>query len=132
MTQVAGSEPAFTLQLGPIELDDTVRYAGAAGDFNPMHFDRELARNKGFQDSYAQGMLTAGLAGVALGERFGPERIRRFGIRFVSPLWLGDAPAIAAVEKSSGADSTGLELTIKVGEREVATGWLELKNESEN
>lgn len=119
----------FTLKLDPIELDDTVRYAGAAGDFNPMHFDRELAREKGFSDSYAQGMLTAGLVGVVIGERFGPDRIRRFGVRFRSPLFIGEAPTLAATKKDNSSQGTELELKLTVDEREVASGWLELRNE---
>lgn len=115
-----GSE--FTVRLDPVELEDAVRYAGAAGDFNPMHYDRELARSKGFRDSFAQGMLTAGLLGGVLVDRFGAAAVRRLAVRFVSPLWRGEAPAVTCRVASADHGVAHLDLSVAAGDRVVLRG----------
>jgi acyl dehydratase len=115
---------SFTLQLAPVELEDIVRYAGAAGDFNPMHFDHDLAVAAGFRDNFAQGMLTAGLVGVLVGTEFGADRVRGFGIRFKAPVWVGDAPTVDGEVVSLEGDLARIELSVTVGEREAAQGWV--------
>jgi acyl dehydratase len=125
---------SFSLQLGPVEIEDIVRYAGAAGDFNPMHFDHDLAVAAGFPDNFAQGMLTAGLVGVLVGSEFGPERVRGLGIRFKAPVWVGDSPTVAGEVVSVDDDLARIELTVAVGERQVALGWMTIDptDEKEN
>jgi 3-hydroxybutyryl-CoA dehydratase len=114
------------MKLAPVELEDAVRYAGAAGDWNPMHYDRGPAQAHGHPDSFAQGMLTAGLVGVVVGEKYGPERVRGFGVRFVHPLYRGEAPEIEL--RSQGAR---VEITVTAGERTVMTGWAEIEEEQQ-
>ena len=53
-----------------------VRYAGASGDFNPMHHDDTIATQVGNPSVFGHGMLTMGLAGRVLKDWFGPEGIR--------------------------------------------------------
>jgi acyl dehydratase len=68
-----------------------VQYAGASGDFNPLHTDEVFAREvAGFPGVFAHGMLTMGMTGRVLTEWFGVERLTRFGVRFVKPVWPGD------------------------------------------
>jgi acyl dehydratase len=76
---------------GPIERRDIVRYAGASGDFNPIHTDEEYARRTGAPTVFAMGMLPAGYLGHALADWCGgPHRIRRYKVRFTTRVWPGD------------------------------------------
>jgi len=67
-----------------------VRYAGASGDFNPMHHDDTVATSVGNPSVFGHGMLTAGLMARVLKDWFGPEALRRFQVRFAKQVWPGD------------------------------------------
>lgn len=67
-----------------------VRYAGASGDFNPMHHDDTKATAAGFPSVFGHGMLTMGLLARALTDAFGPTALRRFRVRFSRQVWPGD------------------------------------------
>ena len=68
-----------------------VQYAGASGDFNPLHTDEVYAvQVAGFPSVFAHGMLTMAMTGKALNGLFGVEGIRRFGGRFKAQVWPGD------------------------------------------
>lgn len=54
-----------------LEREDFVRYAGASGDFNPIHYDVPYAHEAGHPDVIAQGMLTAGFAAHLAADWFG-------------------------------------------------------------
>lgn len=69
---------------------DLVRYAGASGDFNPLHHDLDYARRAGLPDVMAHGMLSAGLLASALTKWFGAGSIAGYSVRFRSPVWPGD------------------------------------------
>jgi len=76
---------------GPLERADIVRYAGASGDFNPIHIDEGYARAAGAPTVFAMGMLPAGLLAHALSDWFGgPHRLRRYKVRFTTRVWPGD------------------------------------------
>lgn len=76
---------------GPIERSDIVRYAGASGDFNPIHTDEDYAHNTGAPTVFAMGMLPAGYLAHAVSDWFGgPDRLRRFKVRFTTRVWPGD------------------------------------------
>jgi acyl dehydratase len=75
---------------GPLTRTDLVRYAGASGDFNPLHHDHEFATTAGLPDVMAHGMLSAGLLASALTRWYGPGSVRRYAVRFQSPVWPGD------------------------------------------
>lgn len=87
-------EPGMDLDeivFGPITRSDIVRYAGASGDFNPIHIDEDYARSTGAPTVFAMGMLPAGYLAHAVAEWFGgPHRLRRFKVRFTSRVWPGD------------------------------------------
>ena len=87
---VPGMELGPTV-FGPIERTDIVRYAGASGDFNPIHTDEGYARRSGAPTVFAMGMLPAGYLAHALSDWFGgPHRLRRFKVRFTTRIWPGD------------------------------------------
>ena len=67
-----------------------VRYAGASGDFNPMHHDDTVATSVGNPSVFGHGMLTAGLMARVVKDWFGPEAMRRFQVRFAKQVWPGD------------------------------------------
>jgi acyl dehydratase len=67
-----------------------VMYAGASGDFNPIHTDEPAAMAAGHPSVFAHGMLTMGVTGRALTNLVGDGRLRKFGGRFTSQVWPGD------------------------------------------
>lgn len=69
---------------------DLVRYAGASGDFNPIHHDEEFARMAGNPSVFGHGMLTAGLVAKCLTDLVGVENLRRYKVRFATRVWPGD------------------------------------------
>ena len=78
-----------------IVVDDLARsrivmYAGASGDFQPLHSDETYAKAMGFKGTFAHGMLTMGLAGKALTNFVGDGRLLRYRARFLAQVWPGD------------------------------------------
>lgn len=73
-----------------VSLTDIVRYAGAGGDFNPLHYDPGYARQVGAPGVFAMGMLPAGILGMHVAEWLGPHNCRRFAVRFRERVWPGD------------------------------------------
>ena len=69
---------------------DLVMYAGASGDFNPMHTDEVQARAAGLPSVFGHGMFTAGLLGTALTDYVGVGNLRTYKIRFTKQTWPGE------------------------------------------
>jgi acyl dehydratase len=70
---------------------DLVRYAGASGDFNPIHWNQRLATSVGLPDVIAHGMLTMALTGRALTSWAGdPGALVEYGVRFTRPVVVPD------------------------------------------
>ena len=68
-----------------------VQYAGASGDFNPLHSDEPFATKvAGYPGVFAHGMLTMGITGRILTDWVGDGRLLRYGVRFVKQVWPGD------------------------------------------
>ena len=68
-----------------------VQYAGASGDFNPIHHDETFATEvAGYPSVFAHGMLTMGLTAKLLTDWLGDGVLRSFGVRFVRQVWPGD------------------------------------------
>jgi acyl dehydratase len=79
---VLSKEPLTHLQL--------VRYAGASGDFNPLHTDARIGEMLGTGGIIAHGMLIMGFVGQMLSDYVGPQALRTFGVRFKGMTHLGD------------------------------------------
>ena len=77
-----------------------VQYAGASGDYNPLHTDEVFATQvAGYPSVFAHGMLTMGMTGRLLTDTVGDGRLTSFGGRFTSQVWPGDTlTATATVE----------------------------------
>ena len=69
---------------------DLVRYAGASGDFNPIHHDETFARVAGNPTVFGHGMLTAGFVARCLTDFVGAGNLRRYKVRFATRVWPGD------------------------------------------
>jgi acyl dehydratase len=69
---------------------DLVKYAGASGDFNPMHHDEDFARAAGNPTVFGHGMLTAGFVARCITDFVGAENVRRYKVRFATRVWPGD------------------------------------------
>lgn len=68
-----------------------VQYAGASGDYNPLHTDEVYATQAaGYPGTFAHGMLTMGATGRLLTDWVGDGRLLRYGARFVKQVWPGD------------------------------------------
>src|SRR5208337_3366392 len=66
---------------------DFVRYAGASGDFVPLHYDQIFVEAAGIPTVFAQGMFTAGLLSKAVTDYVGIGNVRRFQVRFATRVW---------------------------------------------
>jgi acyl dehydratase len=68
-----------------------VKYAGASGDFNPLHHDEGAAQKMaGYPSVFAHGMLSMGLTGRMLTDWVGPTALKKYGVRFTKQVWPGD------------------------------------------
>jgi len=110
---VAG--PAF--RVGPITRTDIVRYAGASGDFNPIHHDEPFAQSAGLPMVMAHGMLSAGILASYVTHWFGAGSVRRYKVRFRERVWPGDVLSaegkVERVRATEGAQQAELELLLK-------------------
>src|ERR1700694_957443 len=91
-------------QFSSVIVDDLTRtqivqYAGASGDYNPLHTDEVFAREvAGYPGVFAHGMLTMGMTGRLLTDWVGDGRLLSYGARFVKQVWPGDTlTAVAEV-----------------------------------
>src|SRR2546422_5204541 len=78
--QVGDEIPKLTKS--PVTHLQLVRYAGASGDFNPLHTDPKIGESIGFGGIIAHGMLIMGFVGQLLSDFVGPTALRAFGVRF--------------------------------------------------
>jgi acyl dehydratase len=111
-----------TVSATTVHLDrgSLVRYAGASGDFNPIHYRDDVAQSVGLPGVLAHGMLTMGLAIQPTLEFLGTKgRVIDYGVRFTRPV-LVDAVAGAdvTIETKVGAvmdDAVRFDLTVTFG-----------------
>lgn len=101
-----------------ITRSDLVRYAGASGDFNPIHWSDRIATSVGLPGVVAHGMYTLALTARALTEWVGdPARIVSFGARFSRPVEVPDDDAgtlleVAGVVTDLREDQASIDLTV--------------------
>lgn len=105
-----------------------VQYAGASGDYNPLHTDEIFATQvAGYPSVFAHGMLTMGMTGRMLTDWVGDGRLRSFGVRFRRPVWPGDTlrarATVEAVREEDGERFVDLALsTVNQNDEEVVSG----------
>lgn len=105
---------------------DLVRYAGASGDFNPIHWSDRVATNVGLPGVIAHGMFTMALAGRALVEWVGDAgAIVEFSVRFTRPVVVPDDDdgalvAVSGVVRDVNDDECArVDLTVTCGGEKV-------------
>ncbi|HVN91177.1 MAG TPA: MaoC/PaaZ C-terminal domain-containing protein [Candidatus Binataceae bacterium] len=86
--KVGDSLPTITVD--NVSRPDFVRYAGASGDFVPLHYDQSFVEAAGIPTVFAQGMWTAGCLGRVLTDYAGAGNVRRYRVRFSRQVWPGD------------------------------------------
>lgn len=82
------------LRKSPIDEIQLVRYAGASGDFNPLHYLEAVAKKAGFDKLIAQGMLVMGFVGQAVSGWIPNRCLQGLKVRFVNVTRLGDAISV--------------------------------------
>ncbi len=107
---------------------DLVRYAGASGDFNVIHWNERVARSVGLPDVIAHGMLTMALAGRFVTEWAGdPGAVTEFAVRFSAPVVVPDDDQGTTVELAGTVterlddDQVAVEVTARAGGAKVLT-----------
>jgi acyl dehydratase len=96
-----------------------VQYAGASGDYNPLHSDERFATEvAGFPSVFAHGMLTMGMTGRVVTDWFGPEAVLSYGARFVAQVWPGDQLTATATvtDVRDGVAELAISTTNQAGE----------------
>jgi len=122
--ELAVGSVAAEKQYGPMTTRMFVRYSGASGDLNPMHYDDAMARSAGYPGVFSQGMhIAALLAGYAV-EWLGAREIRRFAVRFRDQVYPGDVltcgGVVTAVERREDGTLVTADLRASVGSDRVA------------
>ena len=99
---------------GPIQQIQLTRYAGASGDFNPIHQDDEFAKAAGMGGVFAHGMLSMGFVGQVVTDWAGPAAVRKLGVRFAAIVRLKDVITCKGrvLTKSSKDDGHLVDLEI--------------------
>ncbi|QLK24817.1 MaoC family dehydratase N-terminal domain-containing protein [Natrinema zhouii] len=120
VTELAVGDAGPTVVVEDLEREQFVKYAGASGDFNPIHYDEPYARAAGNESVFGQGMFTAGITSRVITDWFALEDISRFGVRFQSRVFPGDTVVatgeVVDVGRDAGTVETELEATTRAGE----------------
>lgn len=105
-----------------------VQYAGASGDYNPLHTDETYSKEvAGYPTAFAHGMLSMGLTGKMLTNWVGDGRLTKFGVRFSRQVWPGDTltakATVEAIREEGGQHFVDLALvTLNQKGEEVVQG----------
>ena len=99
--QVGDTAPAIDHELTRTDL---VMYAGASGDFNPMHHDEVAAQAAGLPSVFGHGMFSAGLLATAITNYVGIGNLASYRMRFTKQTWPGEvlSTSVAVIEKRPG------------------------------
>jgi acyl dehydratase len=102
---------------------DLVKYAGASGDFNPMHHDEVLAKAAGQPSVFGHGMFSMGLLGSALTDYVGIGNIQRYQVRFARQTWpdevLSTRIVVTAKREEGGKKLVDLAVSLSNAEGET-------------
>ena len=110
-----------------------VQYAGASGDYNPLHTDEVFTTKvAGYPAVFAHGMLTMGMTGRMLTDLVGDTRLTKYGVRFTSQVWPGDTldskATVKALTEKDGVKLVELDVsTTNQNGVEVLSGYAEAR-----
>ncbi|MGO1508729.1 MAG: MaoC/PaaZ C-terminal domain-containing protein [Microbacteriaceae bacterium] len=104
--------------------ESLVRYAGASGDFNPIHYRDDVAASVGLPGVLAHGMLTMGLASSVVVSALGDSaKITEYGVRFTRPVVVDpdNGADVSVLAKVGAVDETSarIDLTVKAADTTV-------------
>lgn len=120
--EFAGTGPLPTLAKSASRLD-LVRYAGASGDFNPIHWDHDAATSAGLPGTIVHGLLTMAWATqLAASPGRDEDPLVEMAFRFRQPILPGEAAVVAADVTAPGPDVAQLDVTVSVADAARATG----------
>jgi acyl dehydratase len=93
-----------------------VAYSGTSGDYNPLHSDEVYCREvAGYPSVFAHGMLTMSMTGRIVTNLFGPENIKKYGVRFTNQVWPGDdltgTAVVEAIREEGGETFVDIAIT---------------------
>lgn len=111
MTPLRPGDAVNSRTFGPLTQTDIVRFAGAGGDFNPLHHDAQVARAAGFETPIAMGQFSAGLVAAVVSDWAGIVALRRLEVRFRAPVPIGTTLTITGVVTQVVDGIATLELT---------------------
>jgi acyl dehydratase len=101
---------------------DLVKYAGASGDFNPMHHDEVAAKAAGQPSVFGHGMFSMGLLGSALTDYVGVGNVTRYQVRFARQTWpdevLTSRIVVSGKREEDGKKLVDLSVTLTNGDGE--------------
>ena len=102
---------------------DLVQYAGASGDFNPMHHDEVKAQAAGLPSVFGHGMFSAGFLARAVTDYVGVGSLTKYKVRFAKQTWPGETfktqIKVTGKRKEDGDNLIDLECTLVNGDGEV-------------
>jgi len=102
---------------------DLVMYAGASGDFNPMHHDEVKAKDAGLPSVFGHGMFSMGVLGTALTNWVGVGNLRHYKVRFAKQTWPGEVfktkITVTTKRKEDGENLVDFECLLTNAEGEV-------------
>ena len=93
---------------------DLVKYAGASGDFNPMHTDEVAAKEAGLPSVFGHGMFSMGLLGRAVTDWAGAGNLKTYGVRFTKQTWPGETLSTRVVVSGKEATAEGKIIVAEV------------------
>ncbi len=112
------------LQVGPLKHMDLVRYAGASGDFNPIHTDPEFAvKEAGLDSTIAHGMYVMAQLGRLATNWVHPGQMKSFGVKFKGMTFPGDVIVCKGKVKKKNDDAKEMTVSLEAqvnGETKVA------------
>ena len=101
---------------------DLVKYAGASGDFNPMHHDEVAAKAAGQPSVFGHGMFSMGMLGSALTDYVGVGNVLRYQVRFARQTWpdevLSTKIVVTGKREEDGKKLVDLAVTLSNGDGE--------------
>lgn len=93
---------------------DLVKYAGASGDFNPMHSDEVAAKAAGLPSVFGHGMFSMGLLGRAVTDWAGAGNLKNYTVRFTKQTWPGETLSTKIVVTSKEKTAEGNIITAEL------------------
>ena len=117
-TNLKAGDTYTECQVEDLSRTQIVMYAGASGDYNPVHTDEKFTKEvAGYPSVFAHGMLTMGMTGRMLTNYVGDGRLTKYGVRFTSQVWPGDTlnSTATVVDVTDGIVNLSVETTNQDG-----------------